>query len=249
MSRPRLHSALLNLFESKGPELLQGVLNHPDFQLFQTAHGLKLPAAQLAQAFTHTSFTHEFMAPNQELLEFLGDSVLQLILTEELCRLYPAQKEGQLSKHRSAIVNEKSLALVARSLQLTDLLIVGKGEFSKGLHQQESVLADTLEALLGVIYLHHGLKTVREIFLGWLAVSSPTALTQEFLEDFDAKSKLQELTMAKFKNLPRYCAEASGEKFRIGLMINDVEILNGVYPSKKAGEKDLAFRALKEKLI
>lgn len=249
MRHPRLQLTLAALFEHKNIALLQACLEHQDYQTFQDRHGLKLPKEELLKVFTHTSFSHEFNFPHQEQLEFLGDAVLQLILTEELCRLYPEEKEGRLSKLRSSIVNEKTLATLALQLQLGDLLLVGRGEFNKRLFEQEPVLADTFEALLAVIYRHHGLDFTRGLLLVWLHQFVPGATSWESLLEFDAKSKLQELSLAKFKKLPRYASEVRGEKFEVQLWINEELLASGLFPSKKSGEKELAADVLKKNLI
>jgi ribonuclease-3 len=249
MSQPRLHQKLFELFENKESILLKECLTHPDYQAFMKQFGIDVPLEELAQAFTHTSFSHEFEVPHQEQLEFLGDSVLQLILTEELYRLYPQEKEGRLSKLRSAIVNEKSLATLSSTLKLSELILVGKGEFTKGLYQQEMVQADTFEALLGQIYRHHGLDFTKKVFLNWLSAALPGALSWDFLQDFDAKSTLQERSLAKFKKLPHYTAEPEGEKFLVKLWINEEMMASGVFSSKKSGEKELAQEVLKKKII
>jgi ribonuclease-3 len=247
MSRPRLHETLERVFGSR--DFLPDLLQHEDFRAFAAAHGLAVPLPELSLAFTHKSFSHEFQVSHQEQLEFLGDSVLQLILTEELFRRFPTYKEGQLSKLRSAIVNGASLATIARGLGLGALLIVGKGEYQKRLFEQETVLADTFEALLAQVYRFHGLAFARALFLLWLERFIPAAFDANFLTNFDAKSTLQERVLARYKKLPRYSAEARGDAFEVVLWINDAEIGRGVFPSKKLGEKELADAALKKGII
>lgn len=249
MSRPRLHQLLAQAFETKEAQLVSNLFQHEDFDQFMKRYSLVIPKPELAQAFTHTSFSHEFNYPHQEQLEFLGDSVLSLILTEELFKRFPQEKEGHLSKLRSALVNEKSLALMANALELSDLIIVGKGEFIKKLYLEDTVLADTFEALLAQIYRHHGFEFTRELFLSWLNEYIPEAFNQNFLDQFDAKSKLQEKVLAKYKKLPRYTSADKGDQFEITLWINDVAQMSGVFPSKKSGEKALAQEVLKKGLI
>jgi ribonuclease-3 len=244
MSRPRLHETLEVLFETK--EQASQLFIHPDFQDFKLTHGLSSPVADLARAFTHKSFSHEFNVFHQELLEFLGDAVLQLILTDELYKRFPDAKEGDLSKLRSAIVNEKSLALIAKGLKLQELIIVGKGEYKKKLFLQDTVLADTFEALLANMYQNDGFSFTRGKFLEWLGKYIPSAFDENFLDHFDAKSKLQELVLSKYKKLPRYTSEASGDHFEVTLWINEVIVERGVFPSKKSGEKELAQSILRK---
>ena len=245
MSRPRLHDFLEMVFESK--DNLPLIFEHPSFLKFCEEHSLVIPLKDVSLAFTHKSFSHEFGVPHQEQLEFLGDAVLQLILTEEIFLRFPTYQEGELSKLRSAIVNEKSLSTLARGLKLGDLLILGKGEYQKRLFEQDVVLADTLEALLAQIYRHHGPGFTRKVFMDWLAQFLPKAFDKEFLEEFDAKSKLQERVLAKYKKLPRYESALQGDKFFITLFVNDEAVLTGLFSSKKKGEKELAQQFLSQR--
>jgi ribonuclease-3 len=245
MSQTRLHQLLNTLFESKDLSLIAHLYNHQDLKTFAEKFALKIPVQELGQVFVHTSFSHEFNVPHQENLEFLGDSVLQLILTDELYKRFSNTNEGHLSKLRSAIVNEKSLSAIAQGLGLQDLIIVGKGEFKKKLYEQAAVLADTFEALLAQVYRHHGLEFTRTLFLKWLKEFIPTAFNENFLDTFDAKSKLQEKVLAKYKKVPRYTAEQKGEEFEVTLWINEERVATGLYSSKKNGEKDLAQLILK----
>lgn len=247
MSRSRLFDLLPCVFESR--DLLPALLGHQDFISFLEKHSLSVSLKDLVLAFTHKSFSHEFNVPHMEQLEFLGDAVLQLIISEELFERFPLEKEGQLSKMRSAVVNESRLAELARGLELQNLIIVGKGEFKKGLYLQDTVLADSLEALLAVVYRAHGLNFTKRLLVTWLEAHMPEALSGDFLSDFDAKSKLQEKVLARFKKLPRYTSEAAGEKFEVSLWINDELCAKGIFPSKKSGEKELATDYLKKGIL
>jgi len=249
MSQPSLHVELAKLYELKTASQLELCLKHPDYQKFQKSLDLDIPHLQFVKAFTHASFEHEFKVPHQEQLEFLGDSVLQLLITEELYRRYPEIKEGTLSKVRSSIVNEEALAALARNLNLGTLLLMGRGEFKKQSFDQNSVLADTFEALLGVIYLFYGLPKVSEIFFKTLNLVNPLAFDLDGSKDFDSKSKLQELTLAKYKTLPKYIAKEVQEKFEIELWINNEFKMKGIFSSKKLGEKELAKQMIMKGLI
>lgn len=242
MSRPRLHQTLMGVFENK--TLIQELETHQDLVDFQQKYKLNIPARDFIQVLTHKSFSHEFNVLHQEQLEFLGDAVLQLLLTDEIYRRFSDRKEGDLSKLRSALVNEKSLAMIARGINLGDILIVGKGEFKKSLFEQDVVLADTLEAVLAQIYRHHGLEFTKALFLSWLNEFIPAAFEDNFLDGFDAKSKLQERVLAKYKKLPKYISVEKGSEFEITLMINDEEMARGTFSSKKNGEKELAKNVL-----
>lgn len=248
MSRPRLHDGLRALFEHKDPEKLTSLLHHEAFADFLNLHGITTGGEEFVQAFIHKSFSHEYEVSHQEQLEFLGDAVLQLILTEELYERFPHEPEGRLSKLRSSIVNEKSLATMARGLNLNALILVGKGEFRKQLFDQDTVLADTFEAMLAVIYRKNGIEFTRRLFFTWLDKFLPGGFEND-LKDFDWKSKLQEATLAKFKSLPKYTASERGQEFLIELWIEGKKITEGVFPSKKSGEKELAETVLKNGLI
>lgn len=250
MSQLRLHEAIQKLYLERTPENILGCLINEDFQRFQEAHDLKMPQKELVHAFTHTSFTHEYGLPHQEILEFLGDSVLQLILTEELFKLFSDESEGKLSKLRSSIVNEGSLSKIARGLKLGELILVGKGEFKKNLPEQNPVLADTFEALLAQIYRFHGLKFTSTLFLKWLNAYLPDAFNFDSLEDSDPKSKLQEKSLAKFKKLPKYVSTEAGlGNFKVELWVDEKLLAEGEFSSKKNGEKELAQTVIKQGLI
>lgn len=248
MSHPRLHLALEKLFDSRTQEGLTATLGHPAFEDFKHHFKLQVPTTELVQVFTHTSFSHEYGAPHQEQLEFLGDAVLQLILTDELCQKYPEEKEGQLSKKRSTLVNEKSLSDLGSAIGLSELILVGKGEYKKNLHLSETVIADTVEALIAQIYRHQGLEFTRALVLSWFETRE-NVWSMKDLESFDAKSKLQEKSLALYKKLPEYTSESAGEEFLVKLFLNGREVAHGVFPSKKGGEKALAQDVLKKDII
>ncbi len=249
MSRPRLHDSLLSLYELREPARLLCVLTHPDYNHFKETHGLTLPLESLVRSFTHTSFAHEYQVAHQEQMEFLGDAVLQLILTDNLCKRFPEEKEGKLSKMRSTLVNENTLSQLALKLSLGDLILMGKGEFKKTLQEQEAVLADTFEAMISQIYRYQGYEFTSNLVLGWYETKLSSAFDLNVLDSFDVKSRLQEKSLALYKKLPRYESEASGEKFEVKLWINETLLATGVFPSKKNGEKELAQIVLDQGLI
>jgi ribonuclease-3 len=122
----------------------------------------------LELALTHRSFAYESGGlPTNERLEFLGDSVLGLIITEELYSKFPDLDESRLSPLRSGVVNTKALAVIARELSLGDFVRIGKGEESSGGRDKNSILADSLEAIVGAIYLEHGLAIATKKVLEW----------------------------------------------------------------------------------
>jgi ribonuclease-3 len=244
MSQTRLRETLSAVFENQAQ--LLDLENHPDFDSFQSRHGLLIPKKDFLQVFVHKSFAHEFSTPHQEQLEFLGDAVVQLILTDELYRRMGHRTEGELSKRRSALVNQEGLATMARGLELGELIVVGKGEFKKNLFDQDVVLADTFEALMGQIYRFQGLEKTHSLLLAWLKDFIPLAFEDNFLESFDAKSQLQEKVLAKYKKLPVYRATEKGQQFEVSLWINEKLCASGVFGSKKSGEKALARDVLEK---
>ena len=133
----------------------------------EAALGIPVDRALLSRSLTHRSYAYENGGlPTNERLEFLGDAVLGVVVTERLYRDHPDLPEGQLAKLRASVVNMRALAEVARGLGEQGLgayLLLGKGEESTGGRDKNSILADTLEALLGAIYLEHGLDVAGEV--------------------------------------------------------------------------------------
>jgi len=121
--------------------------------------GVCIEPGLLGQALTHRSYAYENGGlPTNERLEFLGDAVLGLVVTDALYRRHPDVKEGQLAKLRAAVVNQRALAQVARGLQIGDQVLLGRGELSSGGRDKPSILADTVEAIIGAAYLEHGIE-------------------------------------------------------------------------------------------
>jgi len=139
---------------------------------------------------------------NNERLEFLGDSILNFIIAEDLFKRFPQAKEGKLSRLRARMVKGQTLAVIAREFGLGDFLLLGSGELKSGGHRRESILADTVEALIGAMYLDGGQDVVRERILAWYA----SRLEKLTLEDpiKDPKTRLQEYQQANHSSLPRY---------------------------------------------
>src|SRR5215468_6633707 len=140
---------------------------HPPVAHLEAAFGVALDAMLLRRALTHRSYAYEHGGlPTNERLEFLGDSVLGVVITTALFHNHPDLPEGQLAKLRASVVNMRALANVARGLGppgLGPYLLLGKGEETTGGRDKASILADTLEALIGAIYLQHGLDRVAEV--------------------------------------------------------------------------------------
>ena len=163
----------------------------------------------LDRALMHRSFAYENGGlPTNERLEFLGDSVLGLIVTDTLFRKHPELPEGNLAKLRAAVVNSRALASVARALRLGCYIRLGKGEESTGGRDKSSILADTLEAVIGAVYLDGGMEAadplVHRLFDPVIAKSARLGA------GLDWKTSLQELTAAEDLGSPEYVVDESG---------------------------------------
>jgi ribonuclease III len=212
----------------------------------QGALGVPLGAELLERALTHRSFAYENGGlPTNERLEFLGDSVLGLIVTDTLFREYPDLPEGQLAKLRAAVVNMRALAGVARGLQLGSYIRLGKGEEGTGGRDKSSILADTLEAVLGAVYLDQGLTEadalVHRLFDPVIARSARLGA------GLDWKTSLQELTASEILGVPEYHVEESGpdhqKSFRASVRIAGRTYGEGEGRSKKEAEQQAAEAA------
>ncbi|MDR1086095.1 MAG: ribonuclease III [Deltaproteobacteria bacterium] len=157
----------------------------------------------LELAMTHPSVSGEAAGRENQRLEFLGDSVLGLYVSELIYRLRPGFSEGQMSKARASVVNEKTLAMVARKLDVGSYLRLGPGEQASGGRNKPSILADGLEAVLGAIYLSNGPATARRfVWRLWTPLVQKINLTDSLTADY--KSRLQELTQGLGLGLPGY---------------------------------------------
>lgn len=198
--------------------------------------------AVLRAALTHRSRG----AGNYERLEFLGDSVLSLVIALELFERFPKSSEGELSRLRAALVNKHSLHEIARDLDLGQYLLLGEGELKSGGFRRPSILADALEALLGAILVDGGFEAVREVikrlFAGRLDQVNPKTIA------IDPKTRLQEYLQSKHIALPRYevigvSGEAHEQVFRVLCHIPERELrAEGEGPSRRAAEMAAAER-------
>lgn len=160
-------------------------------------------------ALTHRSFAHEAGGiPTNERLEFLGDTVLGLVVTEALYRRHPDLPEGELAKMRAATVSQRSLASIARTLGLGRFVLLGKGEMRTRGFDKDSILSDTVEALIGAAYLSHGLETTRELV--HRLVDPTLAQAADLGAGLDWKTSLQEAAAAHGFAAPHYDVVAEG---------------------------------------
>ena len=197
-------------------------------------------------ALTHRSHAYESGATEtNERLEFLGDSVLGLVVTEELYRRYPDLDESRLSPLRSGIVNMRALADIARTLELGQYMRLGKGEETTGGRDKNSLLADALEALIGAIYLEVGFTGCAEAVVRLIESTIKSAMAQG--SGLDGKTALQELLASIGRGVPEYLVSESGpdhdKDFTAIAMVGDVAIADGSGKSKREAEQAAARTA------
>ena len=196
----------------------------------------------LAQSLTHKSFNTN---RNNEKLEFLGDRVLGLVISEKLLEKYPDEKEGIIDKKFANLVNKKTCSLVAKKINLKKFIILGLSHKKPG-RSADKITSDCLEAIVGAIYLDGGLKQAEKfIFMFWEEYLLKSTITL-----IDSKTKLQEYSLKNFKELPKYVFfKKTGPQHR-PLFKTEVQIPNskkilGVGSSKKNAQQNAAAKLLK----
>jgi ribonuclease III len=229
----------------------------PDSAPLEEALGITMEPGLLGRALTHRSFAYENGGlPTNERLEFLGDAVLGLVITDSLFHAHPDLPEGQLAKLRASVVNMRALADVARTLGPGGLgvhLRLGRGEEVTRGRDKASILADTLEAILGAIYLQHGLDVARQVvhrlFDPVMADSAQRGA------GLDWKTSLQELTAAHGLGVPEYVVSEEGpdheKHFTATVRVAGEDLGNGQGRSKKESEQqaaETAWKTLRERL-
>ncbi|NTW39434.1 MAG: ribonuclease III, partial [Cellulomonadaceae bacterium] len=214
--------------------------------------GVHLDAELLVLSLTHRSFAHEAGGiPTNERLEFLGDTVLGLVVTEALYRRYPDLSEGELAKMRAATVSQRALAAIAREIGLGDFMLLGKGELATGGRDKDSILSDTLEALFGAIYLTHGLEAARTVVER--LVDGTLAVAADLGAGLDWKTSLQELAARLGMGAPEYVCVGEGpdhaRTFTASIVLGGDVYGVGTGPAKKVAEQEAAaaaYRALRD---
>ncbi len=203
----------------------------------------------LNEALTHSSHANESPGRfrSNERLEFLGDAVLELCITEELYVRYPDADEGQLTTFRAMLVNERVLAGLARDLGLDVALLLGRGEENQGGRSRPGLLSDAFEALLGAIFLDGGYPVVKEWVLKCFEGLWPRA--SEVSAEKDYKTKLQELTQQRFRDRPVYVLEdTTGPEheriFHVALRLPTGDVFQSRGTSVKKAEQSAARDAL-----
>jgi len=194
----------------------------------------------LKQALTHRSAGRR----NNERLEFLGDAILGGVIAAELYRRYPEAKEGKLSRLRANLVRRESLAEIAQLLELGPYLNLGGGERKSGGHQRDSILSDTVEALIGAVFLDSDFTVCQRSILNLFAERLESLSDVAFLKD--AKTRLQEFLQSRHKPLPEYqvtevTGEAHAQFFKIECIVDGIEIHGkGQGSSRRFAEQNAA---------
>ena len=216
---------------------------------FDEKLGVSISPERLKLALTHRSYAYEFGGlPTNERLAFLGDSVLGLVVTEELYERFPDLDESRLSPLRSGVVNMRALASIARSLELGSALLIGKGEELTGGRDKNSILADAFEALVGAIYLDLGFEACRKVILNLMKDVIEDAITRG--SGIDGKTALQELVAASGWPAPEYRVTESGpdhdKSFEAVAIVNGSTFNSGRGKSKREAEQEAARLAYEE---
>ncbi len=208
--------------------------------------GVDVTDELLHLALIHRSYAYEHGGiPHNERLEFLGDSVLGIVVTDELYRRYPDLAEGQLAKIRAAVVNARALADVARAIGLGSFILLGRGEVTTGGDDKSSILADSMEAVIGAMYLSQGLggagEFVHRIFDPLITASADLGA------GLDWKTSLQEAAASADLGLPEYVVEDSGpdheKEFAARVIVGGQVLGTGNGRSKKIAEQQAAEEA------
>lgn len=212
----------------------------------------------LRTALTHSSYANEQSANEQEAeahvtehnerLEFLGDAVLELCVTEELFARFPDEREGELTRMRAKLVSKTALKDIALALRLNEHLLLGKGEESQGGRTRGSLLSDALEAVIGAVFLDGGFDVARRFVNNLYRDLWPGGPDRRFTKDY--KSALQEMTQQQFKERPVYALVASrgpehAKEFEVELTLPDGRVIRGLGPGVKKAEQEAAGKALR----
>lgn len=202
----------------------------------------------LKLALTHSSYANERHGlVHNERLEFLGDAVLDLVISEDLFNLFPDVDEGRLTRLRAKLVNESSLARIALSIGLDRFLFLGKGEEQQGGRDRESLLCDAVEAVIGAVFLDGGMDAARKCIRALFKEIWPKQADLPAFKDF--KSRLQEITQDIFKDRPVYALiESEGPEhakiYSVELTLPNGTTYRGQAPSVKKAEQKAAEQAL-----
>lgn len=226
----------------------------PDYNTFEKLIGLTFKNKNLLmQAFTHRSYLNEHpgeMPGHNERLEFLGDAVLELVVTDYLFREHPEKSEGELTSVRAAVVNTNSLSFTAKEIGLNDYLLLSKGEAKDAGKARDYILANTVESLIGAIYLDQGYLAAASFINNWLIKKVPSIILDSLWQD--PKSLFQEQAQEKAGVTPAYrVLKESGpdhdKQFIVGVFLGEEEAGEGKGSSKQEAEREAAENALKNR--
>ena len=224
-----------------------------DLSALQEAFGVSFhDLSLLEQAVVHSSYLNEnpnYTPFSNERLEFLGDAILDLIIAEKLYQISPGLTEGEMTRFRSVLVRQDSLARVAKTIRLGDYLYLGKGEERSGGRHKSANLAGALEAVIAAVFVDRGLTVTRELILRLLAGELQKAIGQG--TEVDYKSRLQELIQLRYRLTPDYrLIEATGpdhdRMFTIEVVLDKTVLGRGSGRSKKLAETEAARSALEQ---
>jgi ribonuclease-3 len=240
----------------KHPELhyLSGKEHMSDASLedIQERMGYRFRDSSILQtALIHSSYANEYnnSLEHNERLEFLGDAVLELIVSEALYLKYPRTREGDLTRMRARLVSEPALAEMARRLGLQEHLYLGRGEEIQGGRERDAILCDALESILGAIFLDSGFQQAKEVILRLFSDMWPSQIRAQPRKD--AKSRLQEITQKQYQERPRYVLQDSfgpehAKTYRVELILPDGRSKTADASSLKKAEQLAAEKALQD---
>jgi ribonuclease-3 len=259
ISAPRSRNSYRKVLFKKQPHTAQRTLQlerKKELQLFERHAEIRFKELVfLNQAFTHRSYANELAenGHNNERLEFLGDSVLGMVVSEYLYQRLPDQPEGELARIKSFVVSEASLSEISKRLRVDNFILIGKGEEYSGGRNKKAILADALEAIIGAYYLDSGFMPARKFVLKILTPEINKVLEDKHAKDY--KTLLQEHVQKHMKTYPRYkVVQKTGpdhdRTFTIEVVIRDRSFGSGRGKNKKEAEQEaarIAYLALKEK--
>lgn len=207
----------------------------------------------LVNGFVHRSYLNEnpnFHLPQNERLEFLGDAVIELAVTEYLYREYPKNPEGELTTWRAALVNAKMLSEIAKELGFNDFLLLSRGEEKENGKARDYILANTFEAFIGALYIDQGFKACEKFIGKFLLIKLAYILEAKLFQD--SKSRFQELAQEKTGITPAYktldeWGPDHEKNFKIGVFLGEKLVAEGEGSSKQEAEEAAARNALKIK--
>lgn len=225
-----------------------------DFSLLENSLGIVFKDKNLlTQAFVHRSYLNEnprFNLRHNERLEFLGDAVLELAVTEYLYGVYPDKSEGELTNWRAALVNAKILSHIAQNVGLNDFLLLSRGEAKETGKARQFILANTFEAFVGAMYLDRGYEICKDFIERYVIVELPRIIENGLFRD--SKSRFQEEAQERVSVTPSYrvlkeLGPDHAKLFIVGVFLGDNLIAEGEGSSKQEAEEDAAKNALETK--